>query len=43
MVVWSSGWGDGCYPTWIGYDADGAVACFIADMLLFSTDDHEAD
>lgn len=35
MIVWSSGWGDGCYPTWIGRDQDGAVTCFIADMLLF--------
>jgi hypothetical protein len=35
MVAWSSGWGDGVYPTWIGYDAAGAVTCFVADMLLF--------
>lgn len=35
MVAWSSGWGDGAYPTWIGRDAGGAVTCFIADMLLF--------
>lgn len=38
MVAWSSGWGDGYYPTWIGRDAGGAVVCFVADMLLF--DDH---
>ncbi|MGN9813547.1 DUF4241 domain-containing protein [Micromonospora sp. BQ11] len=30
----TSGWGDGAYPTWIGRDADGTVACFVADMLL---------
>ena len=35
MVAWSSGWGDGAYPTWIGRDAAGAVTCFVADMLLF--------
>jgi hypothetical protein len=35
MVAWSSGWGDGSYPTWIGYDANGSVSCFVADMLLF--------
>ncbi|SBT46686.1 DUF4241 domain-containing protein [Micromonospora auratinigra] len=34
MVLWASGWGDGAYPTWIGRDADGGVACFVADMLL---------
>ena len=35
MVAWSSGWGDGSYPTWIGRDTTGAVACFVADMRLF--------
>ncbi|MFI7489288.1 DUF4241 domain-containing protein [Micromonospora echinaurantiaca] len=34
MVLWLSGWGDGAYPTWIGRDVEGAVACFVADMLL---------
>ncbi|WUI04035.1 DUF4241 domain-containing protein [Spirillospora sp. NBC_00431] len=46
MVAWSSGWGDGAYPTWIGRDSTGAVACFVADMLLFpseSADDDEDD
>jgi hypothetical protein len=38
MVAWSSGWGDGDYPTWIGRDAGGAVVCFVADMLLFEDD-----
>jgi Protein of unknown function (DUF4241) len=23
MVAWSSGWGDGSYPTWIGRDREG--------------------
>lgn len=35
MVAWSSGWGDGSYPTWIGRDPAGAIACFVADMQLF--------
>ncbi|GAB3848809.1 DUF4241 domain-containing protein [Dactylosporangium cerinum] len=43
MVAWSSGWGDGAYPTWIGYDATGSVACFVADMLLFPTGDDAQD
>jgi hypothetical protein len=43
MVAWSSGWGDGAYPTWIGRDAAGEVVCFVADMLLFGPSDDEAD
>ncbi|MEU5950442.1 DUF4241 domain-containing protein, partial [Micromonospora sp. NPDC047465] len=38
-----SGWGDGAYPTWIGYDTTDAVTCFVADMLLFPTGDHDED
>lgn len=34
LIAFSSGWGDGAYPTWIGRTADGEVACFIADMLV---------
>lgn len=43
MVAWSSGWGDGVYPTWIGYDPTGTVTCFLADMRMFPTnEDHDA-
>jgi len=35
MVVWSSGWGDGFFPTCVGGDETGAVTSFVADMLLF--------
>jgi len=43
MVAWSSGWGDGVYPTWIGYDPTGAVTCFVADMRLFPTGVEDED
>jgi len=36
LIAFASGWGDGAYPTWIGRDAGGEVACFVADMLLAS-------
>ena len=39
MIAWSSGWGDGAYPTWIGRDPNGYVAAFVADMRLFPSDD----
>jgi hypothetical protein len=35
LIAFSSGWGDGTYPIWIGRTAAGDIACFIADMLLF--------
>lgn len=34
VVAISSGWGDGSYPTFIGYTADGAVASFVTDFLV---------
>ncbi|GAA1644059.1 DUF4241 domain-containing protein [Saccharothrix algeriensis] len=41
MVAWSSGWGHGAYPVWIGRDDDGGVVCFVADMLLFGEDEDD--
>ncbi|MER8038744.1 DUF4241 domain-containing protein [Streptomyces hydrogenans] len=34
-AVFVSGWGDGLYPTWVGRDADGGVACFVTDLRPF--------
>jgi hypothetical protein len=41
MIAWSSGWGDGAYPVWIGRDAHGAVVCVLADMQLIVPDTEE--
>jgi hypothetical protein len=35
LIAFSSGWGDGSYPVWIGRTAAGAIACFVADLLTF--------
>lgn len=35
LIAFSSGWGDGSYPVWIGRTASGDIACFVADMLTF--------
>jgi len=32
--AFSSGWGDGDYPVWVGRTAAGEVACFVADLLV---------
>ena len=34
MVIFSSGWGDGSYTSWIGRSAEGDVVCLVADLLV---------
>jgi hypothetical protein len=34
VIIVSSGWGDGVYPTFVGYAADGAVCGFVTDFLV---------
>lgn len=34
LVAFTSGWGDGAYPTWIGRTATGEVACFVTDFFV---------
>lgn len=36
VAAFSSGWGDGHYPTWFGLDARGAVAVVMTDFFLLS-------
>jgi hypothetical protein len=35
IIVFSSGWGDGGYASFWGYDASGTVAVLITDFALF--------
>ncbi|MEU4153705.1 DUF4241 domain-containing protein [Streptomyces sp. NPDC026659] len=34
LIAFTSGWGDGAYPTWIGRNADGEVTCFLTDFFV---------
>jgi hypothetical protein len=36
LFAYACYYGDGSYPTWIGRDADGAVTCFVSDMLIIA-------
>ncbi|MDN3025096.1 DUF4241 domain-containing protein [Streptomyces sp. S.PB5] len=34
LAAFTSGWGDGLYPTWVGRTATGEVACFVTDFFV---------
>ncbi|QMU71112.1 DUF4241 domain-containing protein [Streptacidiphilus sp. P02-A3a] len=38
LVAFSSGWGDGVYPTWIGRTASGEVACLVTEFFVIPDD-----
>ncbi|MFD8635768.1 DUF4241 domain-containing protein [Streptomyces sp. NPDC059533] len=42
LVAFSSGWGDGSYPTWVGRDADGEITCFVTDFFVVPPREPEA-
>jgi hypothetical protein len=35
VIAFSSGWGDGIYTTYLGYDKEGNIVCFATDFNLF--------
>ncbi|MER8010745.1 DUF4241 domain-containing protein [Streptomyces sp. NPDC094149] len=34
LAAFTSGWGDGFYPTWIGRTASGEVTCYLTDFFV---------
>ncbi|GAC1458493.1 MAG: hypothetical protein NVS2B14_01350 [Chamaesiphon sp.] len=34
IIAFSSGWGDGVYPTYLGYDAENNIAKVVTDFDL---------
>ncbi|WP_256104915.1 DUF4241 domain-containing protein [Streptomyces sp. ODS05-4] len=38
LAAFSSGWGDGAYPTWVGRDAGGRVVSFVTDFHVVPAD-----
>lgn len=43
VVAFSSGWGDGGYPSFWGYDAENKIVCLVTDFLLFYEEEQEED
>ncbi|WMW80897.1 DUF4241 domain-containing protein [Undibacterium cyanobacteriorum] len=41
IVCFSSGWGDGCYPSFFGYSSDGKVVSLVTDFCVL--DEAEAE
>lgn len=39
VITFSSGWGDGEYASFWGYDASGELTCLITDFALFPGDE----
>jgi hypothetical protein len=42
VVTVRSGWGDGAYPTFVGYSADGEVTSFVTDFAVVPAPDVDA-
>lgn len=38
VAMFNSGWGDGFYTSWFGYDADGKVAALLTDFDIIAWD-----
>lgn len=34
IIMFTSGWGDGFYASWFGYDAQGHVAALVTDFTV---------
>ncbi|MGD1942938.1 MAG: DUF4241 domain-containing protein [Leptolyngbyaceae cyanobacterium] len=41
VIAFGTGWGDGGYASYWGYDADGNIACLVTDFALFGSDDED--
>lgn len=39
LTVFSSGYGDGCYPSYWGYDENGGLCCLITDFETIDEED----
>ncbi|WP_071592324.1 DUF4241 domain-containing protein [Pseudanabaena sp. PCC 6802] len=43
IILFSSGWGDGGYASYWGYDASGEATCLVTDFALFESENSTED
>ncbi|MGH3417740.1 MAG: DUF4241 domain-containing protein, partial [Actinocrinis sp.] len=43
LVMFTSGGGDGHYPTWAGFTAEGEIACFLTEFVTLTPPNKQAD
>lgn len=41
IIMFGSGYGDGLYPRYVGYDDNGNVICFVTDFIQINQDNEE--
>ena len=41
VIAFCSGWGDGGYASYWGYDAEDSIACIVTDFALFGADEDD--
>lgn len=34
VVIFDTGWGDGCYPAYFGYDSGNNICAFVIDCMI---------
>lgn len=39
VIIFESGWGDGCYASYWGYDAENKLACLVTDFAVLDHPD----
>jgi hypothetical protein len=42
IICFSSGWGDGSYPSFFGFSAEGRLCALVTDFFILSEEENSA-